>query len=398
LYDLTNTHFEGVCADNPKARYGNNKQKRNDCPQVVVGMVFDQYGFEVCHKVFEGNKADSTSLESMVSELSKLVDTSEARPLIVMDSGIATEKNLAFLRERNFRYLVNDSRPSRGKYSDLFMEDTAFSPVSDRSENKPQVLVRSLNEEHSDACKDGEENADSTYKEQVLLCKSAQRGKKELAIISKAEERFLGDLKRLQLRIEKGRLKEVEKVERATGRLLQKHPKVGRFYEVAYDCDKRLLSWNRKDDLRESAEALCGCYVLRTNDETLDKDALWKTYITLTKAEAGFKALKSDLGLRPNYHQKEERVDGHIFICVLAYHLLRHIHFLLEKSGDYRSWDTIKRVLQTHSYSTIVLPTTGGETHRIRKSGQPEESQKSIYHTLNIDWHGLPKQHIIVRK
>jgi hypothetical protein len=142
--------------------------------------------------------------------------------------------------------------------------------------------------------------------------------------------------------------------------------------------------------LHQEAEDLFGCYVLRTDERTLNQHQLWQLYISLTQAEDGFKALKTDLGLRPNPHQKEERVDAHVFICVLAYHLLRNILWTLEQKGDYRDWETLKRVLRTHCYTTILPPTRSGQTYRIRKAGQPEECQKAIYRDMGIAWAKLP--------
>ena len=119
--------------------------------------------------------------------------------------------------------------------------------------------------------------------------------------------------------------------------------------------------------------------------------------MSLTRAEAGFKILKSDLGLRPNRHQIEPRVEGHIFICILAYHLLRHIGYRLEQRGDRRSWETLKRILQTHCYTTILLPTKEGTLHRIRKAGQPEQCQKAIDEALGICWRGLPTRRCVLK-
>lgn len=238
LYDLTNTHFERLCKDNPKAKRGKNKQKRNDCPQIVVGMVFDQHGFELSHKVFDGNQSDAKSLVEMIGELNASVPKGTEKPLVIMDAGVATAANLALLREHGFGYLVND--------------------------------------------------------------------------------------------------------------------------------------------------------------HTLDEHDYWKLYIRLTHAEAGFKSLKTDLGLRPNPHHKEDRVDGHVFICIIAYHLLRNILWTLEQQQDYRSWETIKRIMSTHCYTTILLPTKEGVTHRIRKAGQPEECQKEIYRALAIEWTNLPSHRTTV--
>jgi len=194
------------------------------------------------------------------------------------------------------------------------------------------------------------------------------------------------------LRVEKGRLKERSKIQRAIGRLLARHPKVGRYYDIELreDDNQVRLEWLRDTENLDQASDLFGCYVLRTNEQTLNEHELWQLYISLTHAEDGFKALKSDLGLRPNRHHTEERVDAHVFICVLAYHLLRNIEHTLEQKGDNRNWETLKRVLRTHCYTSILLPTRRGQTHRIRKAGQPEECQKSIYLDLGIDWRSLP--------
>ncbi len=377
LYDLTNTHFEGLCAQNPKAKRGKNKQKRTDCPQIVVGMVFDQYGFEMAHKIFEGNQHDSKSLVEMVNELNASVTPGLDKPLVIMDAGIATADNLALLREHGFGYLVNDTRVQRKSYLEYFRQEDEFSIIPGRPD-KPPVMVRSMDDPLAEGTQ--------TTNERVLLCKSAQRGDKEDAILSNAEKRFLQAVEKLATRIEKGQLKEKSKIERAIGRLSAQHPRVNRFYTISLEEDGQApqLKWQRNDGMFDEATELCGCYVLRTDDQSHNEYDLWRLYITLTKAEDGFKSLKTDLGLRPNRHHKEERVDGHVFICILAYHLLRNILWTLEQQNDNRNWESLKRILGTHCYTTIMLPTQDGQTHRIRKAGQPEECQKAIYQAMDI--------------
>ena len=389
LYDLTNTHFEGLCARNPKAKRGKNKQKRNDCPQIVVGMVFDQYGFEMAHKIFEGNRHDSKSLVEMVKELNASVTPGSYKPLVIMDAGIATADNLALLREHGFGYLVNDTRIQRKRYLECFRQEDEFGIIPGRPGNPP-VMVRSMD----DPLAEGPQTAP----ERLLLCKSEQRGDKEDAMLSNAEKRFLLAVEKLATRIEKGQIKEKSKIERAIGRLSAQHPRVNRFYTIALDGGGQApqLKWQRDDGMFGEAADLCGCYVLRTDDQSHNGHDLWGLYITLTKAEDGFKSLKTDLGLRPNRHHKEERVDGHVFICILAYHLLRNILWTLEQQNDNRNWESLKRILGTHCYTTIMLPTQGGQTHRIRKAGQPEECQKAIYQALGISWDRLPCHRSVV--
>jgi transposase len=388
LYDLTNTHFEGLCAANPKAKRGKNKQGRDDCLQVVVGMVFDEFGFPLAHNIFNGNQHDGRSLPAMLRKLQANLDGQEPdileRPLVIMDGGIASRENLALIRSLGYDYLVNASRQGRTKYAEAFAQDDQFCEVSDRSD-RPPVSVRLIDWSEGEGAQ--------ALNDHLVLCKSPARGLKESAMLSTAETRFLADLGKLKARVESGKLRDEAKIQQALGKIKAKNPRIQRYYDIkliSYDKNS-LLMWTCLDEERKSAEALTGCYVLRTNKDRLDADGIWHLYMTLLHAESGFKALKSDLGLRPNFHQKENRVDGHVFITILAYHLQRFICHKLEQQGDHRSWESLRRVLRTHCYATIVLPTRGGDTYRIRKAGTAEASQKAIYQALGIDTSELPK-------
>jgi transposase len=205
-------------------------------------------------------------------------------------------------------------------------------------------------------------------------------------------------LVKLAARVEHKRLKDRSKIEQAIGRIQARHPRARRFYRIELEDGAKglLLTWTKDDALRQETADLCGCYVLRTDEQTLNQHHLWELYISLSQAEDGFKALKTDLGLRPNRHQTEDRVDAHVFLCVLAYYLLRNILWTLEQEGDNRKWETLKSVLRTHCYTTILLPTRSGQTHRIRKAGQPEECQKAIYRHLGIAWDSLPRSRSVI--
>ena len=389
LYDLTNTYFEGTCGKNDKARRGKSKHKRNDCPQIVVGMVFDQNGFELAHEVFAGNKNDSTTLVEMIEKLEEVVREeallfAENKPVVIVDAGVATKKNLALLRKKGFHYLVNDSRQGRGRYRDAFLQESEFEKIPGRKD-RACVKVRMM--------EDGEQEGD-----RLILCKSEGRRDKETAIRSKAEQRFLDALEGLATRVTKGKLKEKAKIERGIGRILGKHTRVARFYTVALEENEKAdklaachkVTWQRNDEKYQAEDDLLGCYVLRTDQAGLSAEQLWQLYMTLTRAEDGFRCLKSDLGLRPNRHHTELRADGHVFITVLAYHLLHHVLFSLSRQGDNRNWQSIRRILETHSYTTIILPTKNDGVHRIRKAGIPDEKQKMIYNSLGVNWKNLP--------
>lgn len=380
LYDLTNFHFEGTCEENPKAARGINKQKRNDCPQVVVGVVFDEFGFEVLHRTFAGNTGDSKTLPAMAEALHRAsVEEclfTPGAPTVVVDGGLATKDNLAELRRLGFHYLVNDKRNRRIAWRDLFRQG-GFQPVG-RRKDLEQVLVR-----HVDLPAD---DLGPGTDERVVLCKSRGRRNKELAIRSNAEQRFLKDVEMLSKRLEAGRLKTAGGAERALGKMLGRHPRVARFYEVTI-LPRVLpgLRWRRNDQRWAAEDELAGCYALRTDRRDLGGEDLWRLYMTLCRAEDGFQTVKSDLGLRPGYHRIEERVDAHVFITVLAYQVLRFILHTLERQGDTRSWYTLRHILATHCYATIHLPLKDGTVHRLRKPGRPEACQWDIYHKLGID-------------
>ena len=455
LYDLTNSHFEGECRDNDKAKHGRNKQKRNDCVQVVVGVCFDEHGFVLFHKTFAGNMSDSKSLLEMVSAMQSCCKdsdllSSQTKPVVILDAGIATQDNVKLLRAKGFSYLVNETRQSRNKYKKYFDESERFDSVK-KGEKELTVKVRKLDlcdgevepEESksmpiaanakdladnsllipadTEACKRTHSNSQAKdkpqpLKERLVLCRSKPRGAKEQAIFSGAEKKFLDALEKLSIRIKKGTLKDAAKIERSIGAIQARHPRASKYYEITYappieenkprqkntsSAKVGTFSFQRKDQKARADTApdpLLGCYVLRTDKCDIPPEQLWHLYMTLSKAEDGFRALKSECGLRPNYHQLEHRVDAHIFISILAYQLQRFILYQLEQHGDHRSWSTLRRVVQTHAYSTIIVPTNKGITYRIRKPGIPEECQRHIYKLLGVKLDQLPKTKIMIKK
>lgn len=367
LYDVTNTHFEGLCKKNPKAAYGKNKQKRNDCLQVAVGMAFDKTGCSLAHDTFKGNISDSKTLFHILEQLESVIKYKH-KPVVILDAGFASKENLQMLREKGYSYLINITRGSRKKYAKHFKAED-FVKLPHRRQNE-QVEVKTIIDPE-----------DSENK--LVLCRSMKRREKEHAMLSKAEQKFIDATELLKKRILSGRLKDEEKIHKAIGRLLQKHPRVSRYYDVKY-VNGNIVS-TRKDKSIDAAYELCGDYVLKT-DQTFNAEVLWQLYMTLLKAEAGFKMLKGTLGLRPNFHQKEKRVDGHIFITVLAYHLLSWINMKLENAGDNRTWITLRRILRTHSIVTTRFPLEDGRTISVRKASVPDEEQIKIYDILGISW------------
>ncbi|HBM16421.1 MAG TPA: IS1634 family transposase [Lentisphaeria bacterium] len=392
LYDLTNTYFEGTALENPLAKRDCSKHKRNDCPQIVLGMVFDNNGFELGHKIFEGNRNDATTLEEMLSELGKGVISEDTlfdgiKPIVILDGGIATKENLKMLKDNNYSYLVNDSRRGRGKYEKEFLEEEAFSIVPGREE-KGEVFVRLIPDPYNQA---------NETEDILLLCKSASRKLKEMAIRSKMEERFIEELEKLKVSIGKGNIKGKEAIERKIGKIQTRYSRAAKYYEIELK-EKAELYWQLRSEKYQTDDNLFGSYVIRTDRKDLKQDEIWQLYMTLTRAEDGFRMLKSNLGLRPNHHRLEDRVDGHVLITVLAYHVLHFIMYKLRLSGDHRSWPVIRRILSTHCYSTIIVPTINGTIHRIRKSGLPDETQKAIYRTIGVSYKNLPHTRSVITK
>ena len=386
LYDLTNSYFEGGCTENPKAkRSANSKEKRTDCPLLSVGLVLNAEGFPVVHKVFPGNTSDSKTILDIVSSLQR--ETGDTRrPTVVLDGGIATQANLKTLLENNYDYVVNGKRTTRQNFAEDFKRREAFQTVKGRDDKKPVFVKRIWGEG-----------------EVVLLCRSEDRKAKEDAIVSKTEERYLEALRKLAGRIEKkdGKLHLDSSggranVDRCIGKIASRYTRASKFYAVRYNDDQQLLSWTRDEDKYQEDASLHGCYHLRTSRKDLSNDEIWLIYIMLTRVETAFHLLKGELGLRPFYHWKEDRCDAHIWITVLAYHLLRWIEYSLKLAGVDCMYQEVRRLLQTHCYTTINLPCRNGRKYHVRRPGKPDERQKMIYSALGIDVSALPVRKVVV--
>ena len=217
-----------------------------------------------------------------------------------------------------------------------------------------------------------------------VLCISSERIEKDRAIREKQEQRLLADLAALERRIEKGRLKNPVKIGEAIGRIKERYPRVARYYRIEYDGENKRLVYPVDAQRHEQAEQLDGGYLLHSNRNDLSAEDAWRTYMLLTRAENAFRDMKSPLVLRPIHHQVQRRVDTHIFLSILAYHLLVAIEKTLLDQGVHSSWATLRDALKTHQVCTVVLPTNQGDVLRIRKSSTPEPPHKTIYDLLHI--------------
>jgi transposase len=390
LYDLTSTYFEGQAKQNPQAKRGYARDKRPDCKQVVVGLVLDRDGFPKAHEIFDGNRQDRSTVEEALEVLEKRTGKKPGSTVVV-DRGMAYEENLKQIRGRGHHYIVAGRQPERNEWLDDIENEEEWeeviripSPHNPFQKKSPVQVKRRT--------KQGE-----VY----ILCISEGREEKDRAIRVKHEERLIHDLERLKGRVEKGQLKKSEKIHEAIGRLKERYPRVARYYRIEYDAEHNSVAWQEDAEKKAIAAKLDGSYVLKTDRQDLTADEIWRTYILLTRVESAFRSMKSPLMERPIFHHLKNRTQTHIFLCVLAYHLLVAIEKRFLDKGIHTSWWTIRQQLSTHQVVTVVLPTADGRVLKIRKAGSPEPVHREIYETLRIPlevmkpvktWHDA-KQH-----
>ena len=375
LYDVTSTFFEGRAMANPKAKRGYSRDHRPDCKQVLIGLAVNRDGFPLAHEVFAGNCHDSTTLEQMLTALDKRVGLQPGQTVVV-DRGMSGEENLKKIVARKLHYLVAEPYGARNDWVQEFEDDKDFREVKrDPSPTNPfqhkstiQVKMRQV---------DGEMH---------VLCLSSERKAKDRAIREAHEKKLLVDLEKLQKRVAKGKGRGTKPAEvlQSIGRLKERYSRVARYYRMEYDAEAKAFRYSLDEDKRTRAEKLDGSYLLKTDRRDLSAEEAWRVYVLLTRAEAAFRTLKSPLGERPIFHHKEGRVEAHIFLCVLAYHLLISIEKTFLDQGVHTSWATVRQTLKTHQINTIVLPTDSGLVLRIRKDSTPETAHREIYEKLGL--------------
>jgi transposase len=223
-----------------------------------------------------------------------------------------------------------------------------------------------------------------------VLCLSEGRTQKDKAIREKQEERLVADLDKLAKRVSNGRLVKPEKIGEAIGRLKERYPRVARYYDIQYDTGSKTFSARLIPEKYDKALTLDGSYLLKTDRKDLTAEQAWRIYNLLTRAEDAFRAMKSPLAERPIFHHLPHRVDTHIFLCVLAYHLLVAIEKTLRDKGVYTSFSAVREQLKTHRISTIVLPTDDGRVLKIRKPSAPEPRHRELYRLLDVPEQVIP--------
>ncbi len=362
LYDLTNTYFEGEMAGNHKAKRAHSKEKRTDCPLVTLGLVLDGSGFIRRSRMFAGNVVEGATLAEMLEGLG-----APASAMVIMDRGIATEENIAWLIAHQYRYLVVSRERVRQFDAENAVETTSACGQTIR-------IQRVVNEDGTEA---------------KLYCHSQERQAKEEAINKRFIDRFEQGLAEIAAGLDKPRTtKDRDKLQQRIGRLIAKSHGIGQHYRIELIPDaggtKAIgLNWERLP-VAGSMLTHPGVYCLRTNELHWDAAKLWQTYTMLTDLEAVFRSLKSELGLRPVYHHKEDRAEGHLFITVLAYQAVQMVRRRLKAHDINENWTSLRNILCVQQRVTATFNQRDGRTLHVRKTTVAEPALRKMYDVLGL--------------
>jgi transposase len=360
LYDLTSTYVEGAAEKNPMMRRGYSRDHRPDCEQMVIALIVNSEGFPFSYETFDGNRADVSTMETILRMVERKYG--KARRIWVFDRGIVSEENLAAIRKRGGQYLVGTPRRQMKRFEAELLKD-------DWTQVRPEVKVKKV----------AMPQAEETY----ILCRTDGRQEKEQAIRNRFSSSMEKALQGLQKTIARGRLKDRNKMERRLGKIQARHPSVNDLYDVSLrdTAEGVRLFWQMKEDRKNWREAREGAYLLRTNLQADTAEELWSKYMQLTEAEASFRALKSELSIRPLFHQLEPRAKAHVMVAFLGYalwvtlkHLLKRRAAIVPKpsaSGveNAQPFSSMRALslLSTLQSADIVLPTTDGREIRLRR-------------------------------
>lgn len=364
LYDLTNTYFEGSAKSIGKAKKGRSKEKRNDCPLVTLGVVFNPQGFPLKTAIFEGNVSEPKTLDKVIKQL----NYQNIKPIIVLDAGLATEDNIKWLQTEKYPYIICSRKRSK-----ITPEGLNFEIVKEKKDQNVRA-----------ACV---KNPDTN--ETFVYCQSEATLATEQKWKTNAQKRFEAGLNKMANGLQKKNCTKsyILLLERL-GRLKQRYRRISQFYNIEIVPDEKgintkSISWSFSE--KDLDDRFNGGYCLRVHLLEWTSKELWDTYIMLTEAENGFRCLKGELGLRPIFHQKEHRVDGHLFITVLAYHIMQTILYKLKEKGINLRWPTLRSYMSTQARVTTSFRDKNDQQIRIRSATIPEQIHKEIYTTLNID-------------
>ena len=364
LYDVTSTYFEGQASRNPQAKQGYSRDSRPDCKQVCIGLVVTKEGIPLGYEIFEGNRHDSTTVETIIEKMESLYGKSDR--VWIMDRGMASAENLELLEEEGRRYIIGTNKNQLKKFQQhLLTQD--WKHVHEGLEVK---LCPSP------------EGGNETF----ILCRSEARREKEHAIHNRFIERLEKGLLKVKKSCASGRSKKPEVVGRRIGRLLERYNRASPLFDIEVkELDGRTdISWTIHDTYSDWARLSEGHYLLRTNIKDWTPEDLWKAYIQLTEAEAAFRVHKQDLKLRPIWHQREDRVQAHILVCFLAYVLWKCLGQMCKQAGLGNEPRMVLQEIKNLTLIDVVLQTRTGTEIRIRCVSKPEQHLAILLQKLNL--------------
>jgi transposase len=370
LYDVTSTYFEGQAAGNALACRGYSRDHRADCKQVCIGLVVTRDGVPLGYEVFAGNRTDVTTVEEIVTTMERRYGA--ARRIWVMDRGMVSAENIAWLQSSRRQYLIGTSKSELKKFAAQLTDRRDWREVRDGVEAKVC------------ASPDGSET--------FLLVRSAERQQKEQAMHARFCARIEAGLTSLQRRIEHAQ-RPIDRgaTERQIGRLLGRNSRAAARYAIRLVDDAMLpaklrLEWSTHPEWDTWSSHSEGCYVLRTNLRDWTSEALWRTYIQLSEAEAAFRINKTELSIRPIWHQREDRVQAHILVCFLAYVLWKTLEQWQSRAGLGNSPRTVLQELAAINSTDVVLPTaaTPSRELRLRCVVRPDRAQAILLERLGL--------------
>lgn len=368
LYDVTSTYFEGSAKFNPQAKRGYSRDGRPDCAQVCIGLVTTSEGLPLAFEIFDGNRTDVTTLPEIVEMMEKKYG--KARRLWVVDRGMVSEENLESLRKRKTSYLVGTSKAMLKRYEKEILQDGWRKVQKD-------VEVKLL---------DSPEGCEETF----ILCRSQGRKEKEMAILNRFAGKLETGLTHLAAQAQKGKIKK-ETIDRRIGRLLERYSPAASLFDITVTSEeKKFIIIFKKNDRYDWVCQASGSYLLRTNWKEKDPETLWKTYIQLTEVEEAFRITKTDLGLRPVYHQKQDRVNAHILVCFLALSMWRTLQQWMKAKGLGTAPRKLLEELKEIKSMDVLLPARD-KIFRLRLVATAPRELKVLLYRLGLPLPNKPR-------
>ena len=373
LYDVTSTYFEGQALGNTKAARGYSRDQRSDCKQVCIGLVCTPEGLPLNYEVFAGNRTDVTTVEEVVGKMEARFG--QAERIWVMDRGMVSEGNIDFLRARKALYIVGTPKAELRHFEAELAEEENWNVVQHGLEAR--VVA----------------HPDGDGSEKYVLCRSQARGEKEKAMLERQMNRLTEELLKIDTALRKSKRKETDvgKIERRIGRWQGRNPAAARLLDVVVvkDENQRATGLQLSCPVEKGAKSDLskGAYLLRTNCTETDPAKLWRWYMQLTQAEAAFRTAKSDIGLRPVYHRKTERVEAHLLVCFLSLALWRSLEMWMLGKGLGSNARKLINAFGTIKSMDVVVPVRRGDLEvkvRLRTVAKPDEDVAVLLSHLGL--------------